>query len=298
MQSKDRLHEKRQSFKQPRTFGKGQALGQRIQSPKLHPRLIGESNKTDILISEIPTTALIDTGSNVSTLSKSFYDNYLQDKPIQPIEEFINIECADGNCLSYLGYIETEIQPLGIPNSQPQPCLLLIVPESNYSRAVPVLLGTNIIRTFLENTQQQNGQKFLQETALKTPWYLAFRSIHLRERELSKKNFRLAIVKSAEQNIILIPPNSQVTIQGYTDRKSPYQTTCALLQTTKDSRIPSDLDIEPTIAIYDYKERQEIPVHISNLTTRTVTVNPRAVICELHPVTIVDDPHQLQQEDI
>ena len=160
MQSKDRLHEKRQSFKQPRTFGKGQALGQRIQSPKIHPKLIGESAETEILISGNSTTALIDTGSNVSTLSKTFYDNYLQDKPIHPIEEFVNIECADGNSLSYLGYIETEIEPLGIPNSQPQPCLFLIVPESNYSKTVPVLLGTNIIRTFLENTQQQYGQKF------------------------------------------------------------------------------------------------------------------------------------------
>ena len=124
--------------------------------------------------------------------------------------------------------------------------------------------------------------------------------MQLREKELIKQNYRLAIVKSAEQRKIIIPPNSQVVIRGYADREIPYQSTCALLQSTKFSRIPSDLDIEPSVVMFRYKDKQEIPVNISNLTTRTVIVNPREILCELHPVSIIDTPHtcSIQPEEI
>ena len=267
-----------------------------MKSPKFQPKLIGESTETDTLIFQIKAKALIDTGSTVSTISKSFYDDYLQANPINPLDDFVNIECADGNSLSYLGYIETEIQPIGIPNCTHIPCLFLIVPDSNYTKTVPILLGTNVINLFLNKTQYQYGEKFLQETALQTPWFLAFRSLQLREKALIKQNFRLAIVKSAEHQTITISPNSQVVINGFADRKIPYHTTCALLQSTKYSRIPTDLDIEPSVVKFDFKENEVIPVTISNLTTRTVTINPKAVVCELHPVSIIHQSQQLQHD--
>ena len=99
------------------------------------------------------------------------------------------------------GYIETEIQPIGIPNYTHIPCLFLIEPDSDYTKTVPILLGTNV---FFNKTQHQYGEKFLQEKALQTQWFLAFRSLQLREKALIKQNFRLAIVKSAEHQIITI----------------------------------------------------------------------------------------------
>lgn len=37
-----------------------------------------------------------------------------------------------------------------------------------------------------------------------------------------------------------------------------------------------------------------------NITTRTVIVNPREILCELHPVSIIDSPHtcSIQTEEI
>lgn len=54
---------------------------------------------------------------------------------MQPImiKDFINIECADGNSLTYLGCIETDIQPFGKPNCEALPCLILVVSDSNYN---------------------------------------------------------------------------------------------------------------------------------------------------------------------
>lgn len=60
------------------------------------------------------------------------------------------------------------------------------------------------------------------------------------------------------------------------------------------------MDIEPSVVMFRYKDKQEIPVNISNLTTRTVIVNPREILCELHPVSIIDTPHtcSIQPEEI
>lgn len=60
------------------------------------------------------------------------------------------------------------------------------------------------------------------------------------------------------------------------------------------------MDIEPSVVVFRYKEKQEIPFNISNLTTRTVIVSPRAILCELHPVSIIDTPYtcSIQQEEI
>ena len=146
--------------------------------------------------------------------------------------------------------------------------------------------------TCLYNTnsvKNNYGNKFLQDAKLYTPWYLAFRGMTLREKELTRNHHRLGIVKSAETQSIVIPPNSSVTVSGYVDKALPYQPTTAVLQATANSMIPSDLDIVPALVDYRYPANHLIRVDIDNITTRTVRIQPRAILCELHPVVIEED---------
>lgn len=110
----------------------------------------------------------------------------------------------------------------------------------------------------------------------------------LRERELRRNGHWLGIVKSAETERITIPPNGSVRIRGYLDRKLPYHQVLAMLQATTKSSIPSDLDFTPSLHRYSYTDNSSISVEISNVTTRAVSVSPRAILCELQPVTILD----------
>ena len=227
----------------------------------------------------------------MSTLSESFYKNHLsQSTSINPLSDFIDIECADGQQLPYLGYIESNLAidgvaaVKGIDNS-----IFLVVPDSRYNTSVPILLGTNILTELMSMASSSHGTRFLQSN-ITTPWYLSFRCLTLREKELKRNNYKLALVKSAESKNITIPPNSEVVIQGYLDKHLPYQPVCALFQSTDNSAIHHDLDIAPIITSYSYKNNGTIPVCISNITTRTVTVMPKATICELQPVTITDLP--------
>ena len=166
--------------------------------------------------------------------------------------------------------------------------LFLVVNNTSYHKTVPVLIGTNILSPLLSRTRDTYGVRYLQRAQLCTPWYLALRCLTLREKELDQRSHILTLVKSAEAGLITIAPNSNVTIHGYLYNEVPNHTVCALLQPTKYSYIPTDHDIEPSLITYDLDQISTVPVNISNITTRTVTVYPRDTLCEIQPVTIQD----------
>ena len=62
---------------------------------------------------------------------------------------------------------------------------MLVVPSTVYHRAVPPLIGTNVLTVLMSITKDANGPQFLQKAELQTPWYLALRCVTLRERELT-----------------------------------------------------------------------------------------------------------------
>ena len=281
-------HHKRRHTKESRE--RGYVHQQCTPSSKTYNKkssLIGECNEVSIKVFNIATTALLDTGSTVSTISESFYKEHFPDIPLQSLEFALNVECADGQPLPYSGYISLDIQISGI-SSFPllNDCLFLVVPQSNYNSNVPVLIGTNLLGIVMETTKDIYGYQFLQKADMHTPWYLSMRCLVMRERELSKNRNILAFIKSAENRKITIPANSEVVVNGYLDKKVLYGPVCAIVQPTPSSFIPDDLDISPTLVTYDCEKTKLVPIHITNVSTRTVTVPPKALLCELQPVTV------------
>ena len=259
------------------------------QSTRDTTGLTGTNSEVTVKINNVSAVALLDTGSTVSTVSNTFYQQYLCDEPIQQLGKILRIECADGQDMPYLGYISADLQLPGTSTSdRPQSCLFLVVPDSNYNKTVPLLLGTNVLHATMDDVRQRYGPKFLQNANLFTPWYMTFRCLLLRERELHKKSNRLAVIKCAEGKTIRIPPNRDVVLQGYMDHELPYHPVCGILQPTDRAAIPTDLDIAPSLISYQYRDNSLVPVHISNVTTRTITVSPNAILCELQPVSIAD----------
>lgn len=250
--------------------------------------LVGEACEVDLIIENKMTRALLDTGSTVSTLALSFYKENFPQTELRSFDGILELQGVDGKSLPYEGYIEAEIIVPGLQNDRVYPCLFLIVQDTNYHQSVPLLLGTNILKTLLEDTKVIHGERYLQKANLHTPWFLAFQCLSKREKELRRNGYKLGIVKSAEEAKITIPPNSQKTVMGYVDKQMRYQESCAMLQASDESRIPKDLDKVPTIINYKYGRKDAVPVHICNITTSTVTISPREILCELQAVNIED----------
>lgn len=91
--------------------------------------------------------------------------------------------------------------------------------------------------------------------------------------------------RSAENSKIIIKPNSCICIKGYIDTRSMvhHPETAAIFEHTEKSCLPIDLDIVPTCFNYSIQNR-EVNIHVSNVTTRMVSVQPRSILCEIQPV--------------
>lgn len=103
----------------------------------------------------------------------------------------------------------------------------------------------------------------------------------LREKELHKRSYKLAVIKCAEMKNIRIPPNRDVAIQGYTTQELPYQPVCCMMQPTDKAAIPHDLDIAPSLVSYQYRRNQLLPVHISNVSVESGVKTPKPKIQNL-----------------
>ena len=87
-------------------------------------------------------TTLIDLGAQVSNISSQFCEGL--NLHIQPLGRLLELEGTGGSAIPYLGYVEVNLQILGIKNYN-KDVLLLIIPTMTYSQKVPVRVGSKII---------------------------------------------------------------------------------------------------------------------------------------------------------
>lgn len=250
------------------------------------PNLAGRPIETTVFIDGIETTALLDTGSCISCLGQSFYEKNLSHLPLLPVTDILNVECADGQKLPYSGCIKATMTSPGISQCTEQFCLFLVVPDTNYNLRIPVLIGTNILDEIEKDCRTQHGDQYLQRANLKTPWYLSLRCLAIRQRELKKNKNRIAIVRSAETTKLTIGPNQSINMKGYLDKQMEFHSTCAIIQECEDSTLPDFIDVTPTVIQYEHRNNGEIIVNLSNLTTNSVTISPKAILGEIQPVTV------------
>lgn len=130
--------------------------------------MVGSPNKRSVAVEGINKMSLIDTGSTVSNISRSFYDENLQHIGIQSLQSIISIECADGQLLPYDGFIECNFKLSGMIDNDSKLVngLFLIVPSSKYISKVPVILGTNLLSVLLERTKRRYGKTYSQDADL------------------------------------------------------------------------------------------------------------------------------------
>ena len=152
--------------------------------------------------------------------------------------------------------------------------------------SVPVLLGTNYLIPALNCCWEAVGPHFLQVSKMHTSWYLAFRSIILQDKELERNDGTLGLIRSCETSKVAILPNTTMTVKCVLYKELPYRETCVMLHQTKNSAMPSGLEIAPALFRYQHKRSLHVPVQVSNLSNQTIVISPRSIICEIQPVQI------------
>ena len=102
-------------------------------------RLIGEPNETSVIIENAQVKGLVDSGAQISSISDKFAK--LLKLPVNKLETLLDLEPMGGGSVPYEGYVEVKMQVPGIAAFDLD-VLMLVIPESEYSKRVPVTLGT------------------------------------------------------------------------------------------------------------------------------------------------------------
>ena len=99
-------------------------------NPDAWARLVGRINTAPIYLEGHLVTGLLDTGSQLSMISRSFCDQHkLQ---IQPLSKLIECDAVNGTQIEYEGFVELNFQVPGRNFSEDH--LFLVVPQLNTMR--------------------------------------------------------------------------------------------------------------------------------------------------------------------
>ncbi len=251
---------------------------------------MGEANEAQIEVEGIACEALLDTGATISTVSERFYREALSSLELHQINDIIKIECASGQLLPYMGYVEATVYVPGLTGKEGQETIFLVTPDTDYNSRIPVLLGTNILKPIMEGCKKEAGPLFLQRIALSTPWWLAFRCISVQERAVLRSNGKVGVVKCATAETIMIPSNKSITVPGFiTDVIS---SDCLAMVHPAEKTVLAE-GVEVTMV--DLRDcKGTCLVEIANTTKRPVIIPPRALLCELQHVDMVNQDQEKQ----
>ena len=115
-------------------------------------RLIGETNEAEIMLDKTKVKALVDSGSQISTVTESLAK--LMGWKIKSLKNILDIEGMGGAKVKYKGYTEALLEIPQIKNFE-EPSLFVVINDSEYGKQVPVQIGTIHIDIILEKATKE-----------------------------------------------------------------------------------------------------------------------------------------------
>ena len=236
-----------------------------VQALKKSPvcKLVGNTNEAIVMLGGVECLALIDTGSMVCNISETFYKEYLRQAfPLQDLDRILQIEGAAGQLVSYLGYIEVDIAIPGTSIEFFAP--VLVVPDTEYSKEIPLLIGTNVLRV-IEERKQDTGPNQIWKSSLEC----------LVRKESSPTSFTVYACRE-----IVIPSNQAVVITGMIGGRCSGDT--GILESV-DS-LPGGL-MMPLSAVE--VEQNRVRIQIKNISVRDIRIPAKQKIARFQPGAIL-----------
>ena len=131
--------------------------------------LVGSASEAEITLNGKKVNSLLDSGSQVTSVSESYYREHLNQHPLQPVDvPGLLLQQAGGGSMPYLGMIITSLK---VPHlTSTFQAKVVVVPDTEYHYSTPALVGTGIIRRSRDVCRNENGNQYLQRMNLPSSW--------------------------------------------------------------------------------------------------------------------------------
>ena len=248
------------SFKRLTASQRGSQAGcQQIQDPNsILKRLVGSANEAVIRINGFDCKCLLDTGSQVSTVSEDLCDRL--NLTVQPLNNILKLTDAGGSQLYYSGFVEASLHLTDLGDFSIE-SLLLVVPHTSYHDTIPVLLGKNVLDLSFSHLIDQD----LSLDSLSTAWKTALKTIaHLHSMTLGTVNTTKPVT---------LPPGGKTTVHALTRASSVGCLNINVMVDEPSRGLPGGLILTPVLCkLKPDVKSQRIDAEITNMSKRPVTI--------------------------
>lgn len=121
--------------------GKSEGSDNTLTKEPFLENAVGQCPEVDVQIGGVPLRCILDTGSNVSTLTESFFRNHLHkgDNDMHCTAKWLKLTAANKMPLPYLGYVQLDVEAMGITIPK---CGFLIIKDDENEEPDPSLPGS------------------------------------------------------------------------------------------------------------------------------------------------------------
>lgn len=251
--------------------------------------LVGQCPVVDVMIQGVKTACLVDTGSQVTTLTESFFRKYFDADGTTvhaPIQKF-NLVAANGLEIPYIGYIEADLNICGkvIPKRG-----ILIVKDHGVPTC-PGLIGMNVIKECREVIMAQgtDDKGDPRTTADAKVWKQTFSMLD-NLLKFADDTGQMSSVYWPQGKHTVIPAQSEVVIEACARPRPDGKSYVGLVEPV-ENRLPGQLLVARSLStVVDGR----VPIRLLNTSSSPVTLFRRCQIGKVFDVEVC--PLQSQGE--
>lgn len=239
--------------------------------------LIGPCCESRVRVNGAETTCLVDSGSQVTIISESFYRQYLRDVPLQQIDAVLDITGAGDQNVSYLGVVQTTVQLHREVSGTDKEVetLALVCPDTRISTRVPVIVGTNTMRVLQKHCGQQAGWSWLKTIPIRCEAAFAYKE------SMTSANGRLCPVRLVGSDVV-VQPHSVIDVRGIVRHGLELNRDSVLIQEPTIETLPEGLHVLSGKTAVNTLPR--LRVTLVNNTDSPITVKRKQIIADLFAI--------------
>ncbi|KAL6488151.1 hypothetical protein MHYP_G00047770 [Metynnis hypsauchen] len=238
--------------------------------------LIGAKYTAHVLIDGQSCNCLLDTGSQVTTVSQSFFESNLAHLKIHPLDDLLEVEAANGQTVPYSGFIEINITFLKscFGSEIAVSTLALVVPNTRSNTRSQLLIGTNTLDLVYENCCSVNTDL----RALPYGYRVVLKVMQQRNKQ--RENSSLGLVRLPGKEPRVIPAGQSCVIEGLAHVNSQALDRWIVIE--PPSSLPGGLLATSCLLTLPDDPPRKLPVVLRNESKHDIIVPAKSVIAEIH----------------
>ncbi|KAL6460364.1 hypothetical protein MHYP_G00303300 [Metynnis hypsauchen] len=254
--------------------------------------LVGPSSAVPVQIEGIYTKAILDTGSQVTLLYRSFYDRYLTHLPLTPISvlQIWGLSPAD---YPYDGYLSLKLKfrEADVGVTEAIDALVLVCPDPVVKDNAAMLVGTNTptVRRLLKSHKDRDGENVIASKHIHPAFKKALEEISKSPPETD--TYRRGSVWFAQTKPVTLRPGGVARVKGVPKFQGIPNTQAILVDSpddlTGESRFPDQLLVRPELQSATVVSSRKITVLVRNNSTKEISLTRGMPIAHLFPVDVL-----------